>query len=114
MEAPAAEAALTLRIPAWAQSPSLAAPEHLVPAPAEGAVQLRGTFTAGDRIVLDLPLEARFVVGHLRIDAVAGGVALLRGPLLYALDQQDQVPEIGRASCRERGEMAGGGGSREE
>src|SRR5690625_6021856 len=78
MEAPAAEAALTLRIPAWAQSPSLAAPEHLVQAPAEGAVQLRGTFTAGDRIVLDLPLEARFVVGHLRNDAVAGGVALDR------------------------------------
>lgn len=89
-EAPASEATLTLRVPAWAQSHSLEVAEHLEQFRGEGVVQLRGTFAAGDRIVLDLPMEARFVVGHPRNDAVAGSVALFRGPLLYALEQQDQ------------------------
>lgn len=91
-EAPSAEATLSLRIPSWARDYALETPERLEQAPAEGAVQLRGTFTAGDRIVLELPMTPRFVVGHLRNDAVAGSVALFRGPLLYALEQQDQAP----------------------
>ena len=91
--APSAPASLTLRVPSWASGYVLDAPGHLERADdTAGAVQLRGTFAPGDRIVLELPMTARFVVGHPRNDAVAGSVALFRGPLLFALEQQDQAP----------------------
>lgn len=89
LEAPEAEAALTLRVPAWAEGATVAVAGEDSPAPA-GALEIRRRFAAGDEIVLDLPMTARFVRAPHRVDASRGAVALLRGPLVYALEQADQ------------------------
>jgi DUF1680 family protein len=47
-------------------------------------------FTAGEELLLDLPLAGRLTVADRRVDAVRGCVAIERGPLVYALEQQDQ------------------------
>ncbi|PWH07280.1 hypothetical protein DEO23_01085 [Brachybacterium endophyticum] len=93
-EAPSGPTGLSLRVPRWANAASVEIPEHLEETWADGAVQITGTFTPGDRIMLTLPIEPRLVVGHPRLDAVAGSIALLRGPLLYTLEQVDQAQGV--------------------
>ena len=96
--APSGPGALRLRVPGWAVTHRLELPAHLASAAGEGnregTVQVTGRFAPGDRIVLELPMEARFVAAHPRNDSVAGAAAVFRGPLLYALEQQDQDEHV--------------------
>jgi uncharacterized protein len=80
---------LALRIPGWA------ADARLDGAPVEagdGYLRLRRDWSAGVTVTLDLPMPARIVRPHSRIDAVRGCVAVARGPLVYAVEQSD-LPE---------------------
>jgi uncharacterized protein len=77
---------LALRIPGWAAGARLdGAPADVV----DGYVRLRRDWSAGATVTLDLPMPARVVRPHPRIDAVRGCVALARGPLVYCLEQTD-------------------------
>lgn len=85
--APAAETALSVRIPAWANEATF-----------DGDTAEPGTYAKiskvwqpGDQIVLELPLTPRLTVADSRVDAVRGCVAIERGPLVYALEQEDQA-----------------------
>jgi DUF1680 family protein len=40
-------------------------------------------------VVLELPMAVRAVRAHPRVDAVRGCVALVRGPLVYCVEQAD-------------------------
>lgn len=89
LEAPAGEAALSLRIPAWSASAELvdaSGTQQLGP----GTHMVRRAFAAGEELTLRLDLGARFVGAPHRVDASRGAVALERGPLVYALEQVDQ------------------------
>jgi uncharacterized protein len=80
---------LALRVPGWATG------ARLDDAPAEvsdGYVHVRRDWSAGATVTLDLPMAARVIRPHPRIDAVRGCVALARGPLVYAMEQAD-LPE---------------------
>jgi hypothetical protein len=52
-------------------------------------VEISRVFAVGDRVVLDVPIRARFTQPDPRIDAVRGTVAVERGPLVYALESTD-------------------------
>ncbi|MGZ0152257.1 glycoside hydrolase family 127 protein [Kribbella sp. WER1] len=74
---------LGLRIPAWADSHRLTVNGR----PAEGP--LRRRWSAGDEVVLELPVVARRTTPDERIDSVRGCIAIERGPLVYCFEQQD-------------------------
>ena len=89
---------IALRVPAWAAG----ARGRLAPAGAAGGPDTGGRpleagtvwrsvrrWRPGDELVLDLPMPARAMVADPRIDAVRGGVAVQRGPLVYCLEQAD-------------------------
>ncbi|WP_022873021.1 beta-L-arabinofuranosidase domain-containing protein [Nesterenkonia alba] len=84
-EAPAAEAGLSLRIPAWAKNATV----EIDGTPLTPGEEIRQIFTPGQRITLTLPREVRVVQPDPRIDAVRGTVAIERGPWVLALEDID-------------------------
>jgi DUF1680 family protein len=80
-----APVALRLRVPSWSSGATLDVAGQAVPVEGDSVTVTRA-FTAGDRIVLDVPVQARVTVPDPRIDAVRGTVAIERGPLVYALE----------------------------
>ncbi|MFN7931795.1 MAG: glycoside hydrolase family 127 protein [Bryobacteraceae bacterium] len=89
-KAPAGEAALMLRIPAWASGATARvgneAPRKLQP----GAyASLRRLWHAGDQVTLELPMDARIVEANPYVESTRNQVAVMRGPLVYALESPD-------------------------
>jgi DUF1680 family protein len=83
---------LFLRVPAWCEhGASLQVngqpfPDPLVPGT---YVQIRRAWQRGDSVTLHLPMPVRAVACHPYVAENAGRVALLRGPLLYCLEGDD-------------------------
>ncbi len=83
---------LSLRIPSWCLHASLTVDGE----PTGGTLAagttatVRRTWTAGARVVLELPMPVRLHVSDDRVDATRGSVAFTRGPLVYAFEQVDQ------------------------
>lgn len=89
--APEQQAAVEVRIPAWAGNTSAVGPDgDLSPVPGS-YLRVARRWQRGDRIELDLAISPRLTVGHHRADATRGCVAIERGPLVYAVEQVDQV-----------------------
>jgi DUF1680 family protein len=77
---------LSLRVPGWAEGALLDG----VPAEVrDGYAEVRRDWTDGTTVTLELPMPARVVRPHPRIDAVRGCVAVTRGPLVYCVEQAD-------------------------
>ena len=81
---------ISLRVPAWASGASVRVGGEQHDAPAGEYARLTRTWSAGDVVELDLPLEVRLTRADRRVDDARGSVALERGPLVYALEQVDQ------------------------
>lgn len=96
VEAPAGEWTLSLRIPAWCGAPALNVDgEDLGAVPdAAGYLRVRRNWEGRTVLRLRLPMPARFVSAHPRVDAVRGSIALARGPLVYCLEQPDQAEGV--------------------
>jgi DUF1680 family protein len=84
---------LSLRVPDWCEGASLQAGGEDRPAP-PGYVAVRRAWQVGDTVLLRLPLRPRVVEPHPRLDACRGAVALERGPLVYCLEQADQLRDV--------------------
>ena len=86
------EFSLMLRIPAWCEEGAtlnvngLPWPNALVPG---SYVELRRDWRTGDMVDLSLPMPVRCVESHPYVVENAGRVALMRGPLLYCVEQVD-------------------------
>jgi DUF1680 family protein len=52
-------------------------------------LRLERAWARGDVVELDLPMQARCVVGHPWIESTRGCVAIERGPLVYCVEQAD-------------------------
>jgi DUF1680 family protein len=78
--------ALKLRIPAWCKTSSISVNGKAVPEVlgADGYAAIRRQWSKGDKVQLNVKLEARVLVGDHR---QAGKVALLYGPLVLAADE---------------------------
>jgi DUF1680 family protein len=83
---------LWLRIPGWCEhgatlnvngAPSL---DSLVPG---SYAEVRREWRPGDTVHLSLPMPVRCVESHPYVEENAGRVALMRGPLLYCVEQID-------------------------
>ncbi len=85
-QAGAGETELAVRVPAWAEGATLDG----APVTAGEYAKLSRTWQAGDRVVLELPLEPRLSRADDRVDANRSCVAIERGPLVYALEHADQ------------------------
>ncbi|MEV7628338.1 beta-L-arabinofuranosidase domain-containing protein [Actinoplanes sp. NPDC089786] len=78
---------LAIRVPAWTSGASIdAAGSDGEPVPGE---YLRVSGVDGETIRLSLPMTPRLVRADDRVDAVRGCVAVLRGPLVYCIEQAD-------------------------
>jgi DUF1680 family protein len=84
---------LALRIPGWCPAENVRLDGQSVE-PKDGYLRLRRDWTAGVTVTLDLPMPARVVQPHPRIDAVRGCVALARGPLVYCIEQTDLPDDV--------------------
>ncbi|MFB7763429.1 MULTISPECIES: glycoside hydrolase family 127 protein [Streptomyces] len=91
-EAPAGTWTLALRVPPWADRVRLDG--RTLKRPDTGWLRLERAWSAGERVVLELPLEVRFTRPDPRVDAVRGTLALERGPLVYCLEQTDLPPGV--------------------
>lgn len=86
VRAPAESVELSFRIPAWADGAILDG-DRVV---AGGYAVIERVLSDGETIELSLPMAPRVTRPHPRVDAVRGSVAIERGPLVYALESQDQ------------------------
>ncbi|MDB6167258.1 MAG: AraN-like protein [Verrucomicrobia bacterium] len=88
-----AEFTVYLRIPAWCRGAWVAingirSSAGIFPI-ASGYLVLDRLWQAGDQIVLTLPMPVERMRADPRVSAVAGRVALQRGPLVYCLEEAD-------------------------
>jgi len=83
--------ALKLRIPGWARSATIAVNGKRVDAntPARGYVEIRREWRQGDKVELDIAMPVERVYASPKVKMDVGRVALMRGPLVYCLEQID-------------------------
>lgn len=83
--------ALKLRIPEWNKSFKLQinGSDVSIKPDSTGYVVLEKSWVSGDKIELDLNIQAEFLKPHPRIDASRGAVAIQRGPVIYAIENAD-------------------------
>jgi len=93
---------LALRVPGWCEGASLQVNGQAIEAAANG-----GTYAAverawqiGDVVELNLPMVPRLTAPNPRVDALRGGLAIERGPLVYCLEQIDQEPNLNLLDVR--------------
>ena len=86
---------LLVRLPDWCQRPILSVNDRvLTPRVEKGYAVLTSAWKAGDVVVLDLPLEVRFLQSHPRIRETFGKVAVQRGPLVYCAEAADNGDQL--------------------
>jgi DUF1680 family protein len=91
LEAPSRPQEIALRIPTWADGAGCTVNGRRTgaePGP-KGYLRLRQEWSAGDEILLELPLRARGVEAASVIDGSRGCVAYERGPLVYCVEGID-------------------------
>jgi DUF1680 family protein len=86
---------LKLRIPGWSRDASLSVNGEPYDAALEPGTypEVRRRWQAGDVVQLSLPMPVRRIESHPFVTENSGRVALMRGPLLYCIEQADN-PEI--------------------
>lgn len=100
--------ALRLRVPSWSSGTTLDVVGETVPVHAD-TVTVTRVFAAGDSVVLDVPIRARFTEPDPRIDAIRGTVAVERGPLVYALESTDLGTDVSDVILPVDAELIDGG-----
>lgn len=87
---PAVEWTLSVRVPPWAKDTTATlSGEPLVVDVGDGYLRVRRRWSPGDRLELDLPMRVQAIRAHPRVDSVRGCVALVRGPVLFCVEQVD-------------------------
>ena len=89
---------LSLRIPGWCRTFRLSLNGAPVAAePAEGYLSLEREWQSGDQLELMLEMPVEVIRANWRVTSDAGRIALMRGPLVYALesvDNGDRIPRL--------------------
>jgi DUF1680 family protein len=81
---------LALRVPHWAEQPTLTVNGTAADTtPADGWWVVGREWNDADEVVLVLPLQPRFTVADPRLDAARRAVAVEYGPLVYCLEAVD-------------------------
>jgi DUF1680 family protein len=80
---------LKVRVPAWASGATATAEGGEIHGEPVAGEYLRVSCSDGATVRLSLPMTPRLVRADDRVDAVRGCVAILRGPLVYCIEQAD-------------------------
>jgi DUF1680 family protein len=82
---------LRLRRPAWCSTPGLTVAGQAVDAAGAGPgyVSIDRVWQAGERVELTLPMPPRLVEANPRLESARDSAAIVRGPLVYCLEQCD-------------------------
>ena len=88
---------LKLRVPEWATGTSIMVNgEASEVAPVPGSyTEIKRQWSAGDEVVLNMPMPPRLVRSHPRVEANRNHVAVMRGPLVYCLESDDLPDGVG-------------------
>ena len=91
---------LRLRIPLWARNFTLKVRGEKVTC-SQGYVDLAGPWKKGDRVELDLEIKPQLVFPRSEVADSAGRAAVMRGPLVYAVEGCDNPEGVhgSRISC---------------
>jgi DUF1680 family protein len=91
-----AEFSLMLRIPEWCRAATIKVNGATISnAPRiRGYAQIQRTWKPGDVVELMLPMPVEPVKAHPLVEADAGKVALMRGPLVYCLESADNSRDV--------------------
>ncbi len=86
---------LSLRIPGWCRTWSISLNgKKLRLQPENGYVSIARGWKSGDRVNFELEMPARVLRANGRVAADAGKIALVRGPVVYCLEECDNVREL--------------------
>ncbi|MFC2085944.1 glycoside hydrolase family 127 protein [Bacteroidota bacterium] len=88
---------VAVRIPGWTKGAALrvnGAPFDLQNITKKGYARVTRTWTAGDRVELELPMPIERVRAHPKVRQDAGKVALQRGPIVYCLEEIDNGGDL--------------------
>lgn len=86
---------LAIRIPNWCQMPQLMINgERVKIETRDGYVYLHRVWQKEDEIKVVLPMEPVFYQANTSIRANIGKVALMRGPMVYCLEEMDNGPNL--------------------
>jgi DUF1680 family protein len=87
---------LALRIPRWCTAVTLSVDDEVlsIGADPDGYARIQRRWGSGIKVRLVLEMAPRWIGAHAHVDAVRGELALTRGPLVYCVEQIDQVPGI--------------------
>ncbi len=87
---PKSKGALKLRIPGWCDNPSVKIDGKRVAGVLEGGyLVLNEPWKHGNTIELTLPMLVRVIEGNSKVKDQVGRLAILRGPLVYCVEQAD-------------------------
>jgi uncharacterized protein len=84
------EFTMFVRVPVWAEGAKLTVNGQPAAGRPGDYAAIRRTWRAGDRIRLQLPMEARTTYANPLLRENAGRVAIERGPLVYCMEGLDQ------------------------
>ncbi|MEZ4532068.1 MAG: glycoside hydrolase family 127 protein [Thermomicrobiales bacterium] len=114
----AGEFSLFLRIPSWAHGATAKAAGSMVDNVSPGSyLEIRRMWTPGDKVEIDFPMAVRFLVSHPNLFENRGRTAVMRGPLLYCLEQAGnsgidprdaRLPSSPHVSVEHRPDLLGG------
>jgi DUF1680 family protein len=86
---------LFVRLPDWCPGATVSVNGKAVsPHREKGYAVLSSAWKAGDVVVLDLPMEVRFLRSHPRVRETFGKVAVQRGPLVYCAEEADNGADL--------------------
>lgn len=89
----AGEFSISLRISGWAGEPKVEISGENVKDVRPGRYcTINRQWSRGDVIAIDFGMSPRFVSGNEKVKDQAGKIAILRGPLVYCLEQIDNAP----------------------
>ena len=90
-----AEFTLSLHVPGWAKGFSLAINGEVSEAsPEKGYLRIRREWQTGDTVKLDLQMEPEMLYAHPKVAPDQGRTALLRGPLVYCVEETDNAAPL--------------------
>ena len=92
-DAPEKPVALKLRIPGWAKGAEIKVNDKAVEEPQPGSyISIERTWTAGDQVVVILPMQPRLIKAHPKVEEVRNHIAVMNGPVVYCIEGVD-LPE---------------------
>jgi DUF1680 family protein len=99
-----AEFGLMVRVPAWCTDASVKVNGQKVSVTdrVRGYVRIARRWQAGDVVELNLPMPVKMVESHPKVTANLGRVAIMRGPLVYCVESEDNQEQAEIVAIRNR------------